>query len=241
MTEGNLPAKRDASQVSAPVGPIGDTLLAEMGPSGAAFALAQRKAVALSSSELVPQSYRNNVANCMIALELAERTRSSAFMVMQNVHVIQGKPSWSASFIIAAINQCGKFSPIRFKITGEGETLACTATVRDLASEEVLEGPTVTMKMAKEEGWSTKSGSKWKTMPELMIRYRAAAFFGRLYAPEILMGMMTREEMEDIGTVPRSERPSALAASAALDRARDTQQDQGPEKPDPSPDPGTLL
>src|SRR5690606_28728464 len=52
--------------------------------------------------------------------------------------------------------------------------------------------------MAHAEGWVSKNGSKWKTMPELMIRYRAAAFFGRLYAPEITMGMHTQEEVMDI-------------------------------------------
>jgi hypothetical protein len=52
--------------------------------------------------------------------------------------------------------------------------------------------------MAKAEGWLTKTGSKWITMPELMLKYRAAAFFGRLYAPEVLMGMQTSEEVIDI-------------------------------------------
>ena len=52
--------------------------------------------------------------------------------------------------------------------------------------------------MAKAEGWLTKTGSKWQTMPELMLKYRAAAFFGRLYAPEVLMGMQTAEEVIDI-------------------------------------------
>jgi hypothetical protein len=52
--------------------------------------------------------------------------------------------------------------------------------------------------MAKAEGWLDKAGSKWKTMPELMLKYRAAAFFGRLYAPEVLMGMQTSEEVIDI-------------------------------------------
>jgi hypothetical protein len=35
-------------------------------------------------------------------------------------------------------------------------------------------------------------------MPELMLRYRSAAFFARLYAPDITLGMQTAEEVEDI-------------------------------------------
>jgi hypothetical protein len=57
--------------------------------------------------------------------------------------------------------------------------------------------------MASAEGWATKAGSKWKTMPELMLRYRAAAFFGRLYAPDILMGMQTAEEAADVVSVKK--------------------------------------
>jgi hypothetical protein len=54
------------------------------------------------------------------------------------------------------------------------------------------------MEMAKAEGWIDKTGSKWKTMPELMLKYRAAAFFGRLYAPEIMMGLYSADEIVDI-------------------------------------------
>jgi len=159
-----------------------------------AFDLIQRKAKALASSNLVPKEYQNNIANCMIAMEVADRTNSSPLAVTQNLNIIHGKPAWSSSFIIAALNSCGRFSPIRFKM--EGDT--CTALATDRESGETLEGPPVSLTMAKEEGWSTKSGSKWKTMPELMLRYRAAAFFGRLYAPDILMGMHADDEVQDI-------------------------------------------
>jgi hypothetical protein len=118
-------------------------------------------------------------------------------MVMQNLNIIQGRPSWSSQFIIAALNSCKRFSPLRFTMSGEGDEYGCTAWATDSTGEK-LEGPKVSWKMAKEEGWATKGGSKWKTMPELMFRYRAAAFFGRLYAPDVLMGMGDVGEAEDI-------------------------------------------
>lgn len=177
------------------------------------FALIQRKAGALANSELVPTAYQGNLPNCMIALELAERTKSSPFMVMQNVHIIKGRPSWSSSFIIAAINSSGRFSPLRYHLEGEGMERSCVAWAKDLEDGERLEGPPVTMEMAKAEGWLGKTGSKWKTMPELMLRYRAAAFFGRLYCPETLMGMHTQDELQDItGAVE----PTSQAALASL-------------------------
>jgi hypothetical protein len=166
--------------------------------SAGGFEHAQRVASMLSKSNLIPEAYRGNIQNTMIALELANRIGASPLLVMQNLNVIQGKPSWSSSFIIASLNACKRFSPLRFEMSGEGEEYGCQAWAYDLATKDKLEGPKVTWVMAKAEGWLSKAGSKWKTMPELMFRYRAAAFFGRLYAPDILMGMQTVEEIQDV-------------------------------------------
>lgn len=117
--------------------------------------------------------------------------------VMQNLHVIHGRPSWSSTFIISALNSCGRFSPLRFEMNGEGDKRTCKAWATDKTGER-LEGPEISIDMAKAEGWYGKNGSKWKSMPELMLRYRAAAFFGRLYAPDVLNGMHAAEEVQDI-------------------------------------------
>ena len=176
-----------------------------------AFEDAQRIAKALASSTLIPPQFQGQqgFANCLVALEIANRMRISPFLAMQHLHVIHGRPSWSSSFIIAMVNGCGRFSPLRFEISGAGESLACYARATDLASEQELKGPTITMLMAKKEGWSTKAGSKWATMPDLMISYRAAAFWGRLYASDLLLGLQTQEEVIDIQQVTvKAELPS---------------------------------
>ena len=168
-----------------------------------AFEDAQRIAKALASSTLIPPQFQGQqgFANCLVALEIANRMRMSPFQVMQNLHIIHGRPSWSSQFIIGLINGCGRFSPLRYDVTGQGDTLACTCVATELASGNDLRGPTVTMAMAKKEGWATKSGSKWLTLSDLMIRYRAAAFWGRLYIPELLVGIQTQEEVVDIEPV----------------------------------------
>lgn len=168
--------------------------------SSKSFEHAQRVAKMLTASSLVPTAYQNNIPNTMIALEMSNRVGASPLMVMQNLHVIQGRPSWSSPFIIAALNSCGRFSPLRFQKSGAGDDYGFEAWANDIATGDRLEGPKVDWKMVKEEGWYAKPGSKWKTMPELMFRYRAAAFFGRLYAPDILMGMHTADEVNDFST-----------------------------------------
>ena len=187
------------------------------------FELMQRGAQLLASSQIVPKDFQQSVANCTIALELAQRIGVSPLAVMQNLYIVHGKPSWASTFIIAAINATGKFSPLRFQITDAGEKTVsvnltvyekntkttktftekikdriCVAWVIEKETGERLESPPVSMEMAVLEGWYSKDGSKWKTMPDLMLRYRAATFFGRLYAPEILMGMKGYDEIVDI-------------------------------------------
>ena len=163
----------------------------------ATFDHAQRVAKMLASSSLIPKEFQGNIQNTMIALEMANRIGASPLMVMQNLYIVHGRPSWSSSFIIAALNSCNRFSPLRFELSGEGDAMECYAWAYELATKDKIVGPTVSMKMAKAEGWLDKNGSKWKTMPTLMIRYRAAAFYGRLYAPEVMMGMQTSDEIID--------------------------------------------
>jgi len=178
------------------------------------FEDAQRIAKALASSTLIPPQFQGQqgFANCLVALEIANRMRMSPFQVMQNLHIIHGRPSWSSQFIIGLINGCGRFSPLRYDISGKGDTLACAAVATEIATGDELRGPEVTMAMAKREGWATKSGSKWATMPELMIRYRAAAFWGRLFIPELLVGIHTQEEVMDVEPVSVSEAPATSVA-----------------------------
>ena len=151
----------------------------------------------LSKSDMIPATYKGKPENCIIALELSNRLKLSPFLVMQNMYIVQGRPSWSSSFIISCINGSGRFTgPLMFEMD-EAKT-KCRAVAVDKATNKKLQGPVITMEMAHAEGWLGKNGSKWKTMPELMLRYRAAAFFGRLYCPEIINGMLTTEEAQDI-------------------------------------------
>lgn len=157
----------------------------------------QRVATMFSKSDMIPKRYINNVGNCVIALEMANRMGTNILMVMQNLDIIQGKPGWSTKFLIATLNACGKFSPIRYE-EDEKNGGRVRAVAIDKHSNELLKGAWVSMEMAKAEGWVDKSGSKWKTMPELMMRYRAASFFTNQFAPEVSMGLQTVEEIIDI-------------------------------------------
>lgn len=174
------------------------------------FNLAQRMANALAQSTIVPKAYQNNAGNCMIAIEMASRINTSPMMVMQNLYIVNGNPAWSSQWIIAMINASGRYkTELQFEFGDDPADggMSCRAYVEDFSGHTVY-GPKITMKMADAEGWANKSGSKWKTMPEVMIRYRAASFFGRVNCPDMIMGIYSQDEVLDMGGVPEEVVPA---------------------------------
>jgi hypothetical protein len=195
--------------------------------SGEAFTTAQRMAKALASSSLMPQAYQNNIPNTLIAIELASRIGCSVLMVAQNLDIIHGRPSWRATFLIATVNACGRFTPLRFRWQGEEgtDTWGCRAVAKDRATGEECIGSLITIGLAKKEGWYSKNGSKWQTMPEQMLCYRASSFWTRIYAPELSLGMHTSDEVidtygEDVTNVPKGLTPGSPQALEAALRGR---------------------
>ena len=171
------------------------------------FELMQRQAKMLSSSTLVPKDFLGNVANCAIAINVAKRTRLDPLMVCQNLAIIHGRPSWSATALIGMINSCGRYSPLRFVFDNEDEPTSCYAVATDKESGQDLKGEKITLTMAKAEGWSTKNGSKWLTMPGQMLRYRAASFWSRAYASDLSLGFYTQDEVKDFAEPTRNVTP----------------------------------
>jgi len=160
-----------------------------------------RKAMAstYAGGSVVPEVYQKNPANCFIAVNMAERMGADPMMVMQQMYIVYGRPSWSAQFLIATFNNSGKFSPIRYEFFGNpgSDEYGCRAYATEIATGEKVQSIDVTIGMAKAEGWYDKKGSKWKTMPQLMLQYRSATFLIRTVAPEISMGLQTSEEVID--------------------------------------------
>lgn len=163
------------------------------------FELMQRAAKLLSASSLVPKDYQGNLPNCVIALNMAQRIGADPLMVMQNLYVVHGRPSWSSQFLIACFNQCGRFAAIRYRFSGtpNKDDWTCQAYSKELQTGELIEGPEISIALAKKEGWYQKSGSKWQSIPQLMLMYRAASWLVRTHAPEIAMGLQTDDEMRD--------------------------------------------
>jgi len=180
------------------------------------FELVQRQAKMLASSTLVPKDFINNIPNCAIALNVSKRTGLDPLMVAQNLAIIHGRPSWSATALIGMINSCGRYTPLRFVFDDEDAPTSCYAIATDKASGQDLRGEKITLEMAKKEGWSTKNGSKWLTMPGQMLRYRAASFWSRAYASDISLGLYCQDEVKDFAEPQRNVTPSIKPISPAI-------------------------
>ena len=164
------------------------------------------------------------LANCAIALDMATRMKANPVMVMQNLYIVHGNPSWSSKFLIATINTCGRFLPLMYECNNEkGDNYGwrCyTYASDDKERKNRLDGTWITWAMVKAEGWDTKRGSKWGTMPEQMFKYRAAAFWQRMYAPEISMGFNTVEEQQEIQDVDYEDLSHTIGNDRALSSKR---------------------
>ena len=215
--------------------------------SDVGFNLLWRGAKALAASTLVPGEFREKPANCMIALNMARHMGVDPLMCMQNLYIVHGRPAWSAQFMIACFNQCGRFTSIKFEFFGTRgkDDYGCRARATEKSTGEVLTGPEITVDMAKKNNWwskidkNGKESSKWPFMTEQMLRYRAASWFIRTIAPEIAMGFHTTDEIHDgvgaydadaeiIEDTPAPPEKKASALDAVVDAAE-------AKKPEPPP------
>ena len=172
------------------------------------FSRAYKLAKVISTADIIPDNYKNKPADCAIAVDMADRMGVSPMMVMQNLYVVKGKPSWSGQACKALIEGCGNFQPgsVRPVYIGTKGTddRGCYLSALWADTGDRVEGPEVTLKMARAEGWLSKN-PKWTNMPELMLAYRASSFFARVYCPEVLMGVHVEGEAEDIQPAERIE------------------------------------
>lgn len=188
-----------------------------------------RIATIFSNSQLVPAHFQGKRENCFLGLQMAFRLGVDPMMLLQNTYIVGGRPGMESKMIIALINSSGLFEdPLEYEIEGDDpkdKKYRVRAFATRKGTGKVCKGPWIDWDMVKAENWDSKSGSKWKTIPSQMFCYRAAAFFGRLYCPERLLGMQTADELEDVGPV----HSGAVTAESIVSRFTDPTETVDPE------------
>jgi hypothetical protein len=164
---------------------------------------AWRQAEALAKSGMIPDHFTNKPLMVFPIVQLAYDLNLPPLTVLQNCFMIGGKPGISAKMCIALCNRAQKFAgPIRFKSEGSGDDLAVTA-LAPLHDGDVVE-VTVDLALARREGWTRNK--KYQSMPEHMLRLRAATWLINLYCPEVLLGL----EVGDTEYTPRAAVPAEI-------------------------------
>jgi len=202
-------------------------------PEAEHFNLMQRQAWLFASSPLIPDSLRKGspeqaMANCYIAMTIADRMGEDRMTVMQNIHIIHGNAGFKTKYMIARANASGVFSDdIDWEIDKSNPgNLSATAFATRAKDGRRIE-MTVDMAMAKAEGWT--SNKKYQTMPEVMLRYRSASFLVNMYAPHVMLGYKTVEEVEDIGFAAMPDRSERITPTMLADHS-DGDADEGPDQ-----------
>lgn len=232
------------------------------------FETYQRIAKPLSESNFVPAAYKGNIGDCIIAVEIACRLQILPLTVMQNLCVVKGNPTWKAKFLIGCVNTCGRYTTLDYRFTIDGkvgevsyktwvkhdgkntevlkpfehpelDNVVCVAYAVEKATGRELVSPPVSIRMAVGEGWYSKDGSKWPTMPELMLRYRAASYWVSTFAPEMAMGFRTTEEAQDvvdvdyeevIDSLPAPTKQKSKPTTASMEEAKEKLRNRGSKK-----------
>lgn len=175
-----------------------------------------RLAEVMAGSQLIPPHLRGKVDDVFVALAMADQMGENPVVVMQNIYVVSGRAGWSASYMIARANTSGVFRDrIDWRVSGKGDAISVTASATLAASGQVV-SMTADMAMAVAEGWT--KNAKYKSMPEVMLRYRSATLLIRMYAGDVMLGMHTTDELETLPAEARvepRERPSPLRSPAA--------------------------
>lgn len=158
------------------------------------FSQTKEIAKALSCSDLIPDHFRGKPANVLLALEFAARNDIAPFAAMQSMYVVHGKVGMTAAMAISLARKHNVWKSLKYVVSGYDESLTVTA-IATLHDGDTVE-TTVSYLMAYRAGWT--KNAVYKSIPEQMLKYRAATFLIRSNFPEVLFGMQTVEELRDV-------------------------------------------
>lgn len=231
MTE--APATIDSTAIVADLPPLANTPATLLGnnailDSAAAFEHAQRVAKVFAMSKLVPDQFKNSIADCLIACQMARRLDIDPMMLMQNTSIVRGKPAMEGKLVIALLNSRGGFAhSLRFEYSGSGASRAVRCWTKE-KDGYVLEQ---NLSMGEVKTWGWDKNDVWQKQPDQMLAYRSAAYFARKFRPELMLGLYTKDEFADMEIVDVSLPPHKRPAPVAEPELRNVATDPGPKQP----------
>ena len=173
---------------------------------------AMRFAEVLAGSTMVPRDFQGKPANVLVALQWGREVGLGPLQALQNIAVINGRPSIWGDSAIALVRAHPDCASIQEGVDGEGEARHgwCEVTRRG----EKPQRRTFAVSDAKRAGLWGKSGP-WTQYPDRMLQMRARGFAIRDVFPDALRGLITGEEAQDLPAEPRHVENLAPSAPVA--------------------------
>lgn len=146
----------------------------------------------LAESDIVPKDYQRKPGNILVAMQWGAEIGLQPLQAMQNIAVINGRPSIWGDAMLALVRGSGLLDSIKEEITEDG--LKATCTVKRKNEEPVVS--IFTKEDAKTAGLLNKAGP-WTQYPKRMLKLRARSYALRDVFPDVLKGMGIAEEERD--------------------------------------------
>lgn len=176
---------------------------------------AMRLAEMLANSGMVPKQYISNPQGTLVAMMMGNEIGLNPLQSLQNIAVINGKPSIYADALLALVQNHPKFGGHEESFDEKTMTAYCTVWRKgDQKKHEV----SFSQSDAQQAGLWGKQGP-WTTYPKRMLMWRARGYALRDKFADALGGLITVEEARDIpeqdmGQVQRHEQPKEPARPA---------------------------
>jgi len=154
----------------------------------------QEYARVLAESGLLPAQYRKQPANVLYAIEFGRALGVEPIVAINQVHLIEGKPSASAALISSLVRKAGHRLRVWVERNQQGHLAKAVATIVRHDDPEFEFRSEWTMARAQAAGVTGKS--VWKNYPEAMLKARAITEVAREACEEALNGIgYTAEEL----------------------------------------------
>jgi len=174
----------------------------------------------LAGSGMVPQNYQNKPADIMVAVMWGYELQLQPLQALQNISVINGKPSVWGDTAIALVRSHHACRGVKEWIDGEGDQMVAHCEVKRAHKGKDDETITSSFSMAdaRQAGLLNKKGP-WAQYPKRMLQMRARGFALRDAFPDALKGVITTEEAMDY---PEDQMKDITPVAANVDQIGDT-------------------
>lgn len=174
----------------------------------------------------VPQHLQGNPADCMAVIMQAAQWRMNPFAVAQKTHVVSGTLGYEAQLVNAVVCSSTKVKDsFHYEWFGDWAKVIGNFTTKTSQKGNQYQAPAWTAADEKGLGirvWATLKGESeprvielllsqaqvrnstlWASDPKQQLAYLAVKRWARLYAPDVILGVYSSDELQD---QPMSER-----------------------------------